>query len=113
LTYCLLKRLIAGQPTIFSTEPEKRFLFHETGVYSIPHNSFSQCDNIELQRRHPDALALVDFNDNQLTVADFLYFRTVVASSPKLHRYKEWMKQKNVQTYVMKTWAWPEVYHAR
>lgn len=40
LTYCLLRRLIAGLPTIFAKNRDIRYLFLDSGVYWIPSDPF-------------------------------------------------------------------------
>ncbi|EDR09961.1 uncharacterized protein LACBIDRAFT_325872 [Laccaria bicolor S238N-H82] len=41
LMYSLLRRLIAGLPTIFAKSPINRYIFLDSGVYWIPHDSFA------------------------------------------------------------------------
>ncbi|GJJ14159.1 hypothetical protein Clacol_008419 [Clathrus columnatus] len=115
LTYHLIQRLLAGQITIFSLNPNARYLFHKSGVYRILGVSLLSLQeaNPELNQGRP--LVLVDFNvsQTQLHLNVFQSNPILAVSSPNRARYKAWRKQSMAIQYVMKTWRWDEIFHAR
>ncbi|GBE89847.1 hypothetical protein SCP_1701720 [Sparassis crispa] len=56
---------------------------------------------------------LYDSNEAQGSLnwdsSSFRPWKMVFSTSPKLSRYKEWVKQKNAVMYVMKPWSWSEI----
>ncbi|GBE89840.1 hypothetical protein SCP_1701650 [Sparassis crispa] len=126
LVYALVKRLTEGQPTIFSTAPLKYYLFQNSGAYRFTsadmdgstlrsaildlHNGVVPGGNFT---EEDAGWILYDSNAAQGPLIwdseDFLPWKMVFSTLPKLSRYKEWVKQKNAVMYVMKPWSWSEI----
>ncbi|KAL5484750.1 SQS1_5 [Sanghuangporus weigelae] len=113
LSYCLLKRLSSGRRTIFSFSPTRRYLFQDSGAFWIPNETISAAAGHITDDRDPDALILFDLNSSQPSPSSIRNWRTVVASSPKVSRWKHWQKEKIPKMFVMKTWTWEEIYISR
>jgi hypothetical protein len=63
--------------------------------------------------RLDNTLVLFDFNEEQSTPERFLHWRILVSSSPQSERYKEWVKHRGAEYWVMRAWSWEEIYLAR
>ncbi|EDR00963.1 uncharacterized protein LACBIDRAFT_312765 [Laccaria bicolor S238N-H82] len=113
LTYCLLRRLIAGLPTIFVKTSDIRYIFLDSGVYWIPCNSFNMSEDSPFTDRLDNTLVLFDLNEEQSTPERFYDWRVLVSSSPQSARYKEWVKHRGAEYWVMRTWSWEEISFAR
>ncbi|KAL6305203.1 hypothetical protein BKA93DRAFT_731796, partial [Sparassis latifolia] len=126
LLYALIKRLIKGRSTIYSTDPRSCYLFRESGAYQFTSEDMTPRDlrsaMREIHGRNvpggdfgavDEGWILFELNESQESLtwnsAKFLRWKTVISSSPKLSRYKEWVKQKNAMKYVMKPWSWSEI----
>ncbi|KAL5480221.1 SQS1_1 [Sanghuangporus weigelae] len=113
LTYCLLKRLSSGKRTIVSWSDTSRYLFQDNGAFWIPNKIIAAAGLKVTDDRDGDALILYDLNNNQPKPYEMRNWHIVVASSPKNSRWKEWEKETQAQTYIMKTWGWEEMYISR
>ncbi|KAL5526986.1 SQS1_4 [Sanghuangporus sanghuang] len=113
LTYCLLKRLSSGKRTIVSWSDTSRYLFQDDGAFWIPFKTIAAAGLKVTDDRDRDALILYDLNNNQPRPYEMRNWHIVVASSPKNSRWKEWEKETQPETYIMKTWGWEEMYISR
>lgn len=113
LTYCLLRRLLAGLPTIFAKTGDIRYIFLDSGVHWIPSNSFRMSEDPLFTDQVDNTLVLFDLNEEQSTPERFLHWRILASSSPKSGRYREWSKHRGAEHWVMRTWSWEEIYFAR
>ncbi|KAL6298943.1 hypothetical protein BKA93DRAFT_809003 [Sparassis latifolia] len=126
LVYALTKRLTEGQPTILSTASLGYFLFQNSGAYqftnadmdgSLLRSGIRAIHNGDVPGgnfKEKDAgWILYDSNEAQGSLnwdsSSFRPWKMVFSTSPKLSRYKEWVKQKNAVMYVMKPWSWSEI----
>ncbi|KIK01931.1 hypothetical protein K443DRAFT_59464, partial [Laccaria amethystina LaAM-08-1] len=110
LTYCLLRRLIAGLPTIFAIQKRNCYVFLDSGVYWIPYDSFNMCEDPPFTNPVENTLVLFDLNEVQPTPEQFQHWRILALSSPQSGRYKEWTKHQGAKTWVMRSWPWEEIY---
>ena len=110
LTYCLLKRLITGLPTIFSKTIPNRYIFLDSGVYWIPYASFDISRQPPFTDSVKNNLVLFDLNKEQPTTEPFADWIILASSSPRSERYKEWFKTQKVERWVMRPWSWEEIY---
>ena len=109
LTYCLVRRLIAGLPTIFAKHEADRYLFLDSGVYWIPYDSFDLSEKPPFTDRVENTLVLFDLNEMQSTPEHFQRWRVLATSSPQSGRHKEWAKRQGAECWNMKTWSWGEI----
>jgi len=107
LTYCLVKRLVAGQPTIFAVSDRDCYAFRDNGVFWTSSSTYQRRTTID-----DNVLVLCDLNSRQPQPVDF-GLKMLVVSSLNQQRYKGWYKYTRADMYVMKTWAWEEIYRAR
>lgn len=116
LTYCLLRRLVAGKSTIFSLSPTARYVFLDQGAYWVPDRSVFLLQ--EALDNDNDGLILYDINNAQghaMDTRSLKFWDSIVALSPSEHRFKSWEKDNMATSwrFVMKTWSWSEVYLSR
>ncbi|OBZ68928.1 hypothetical protein A0H81_11004 [Grifola frondosa] len=115
LIYVLFKKLLAGEPVLFQQyEPEKIFIFCETGVFTYPARE-DPSDLAELAETHgfSRAIALVDSNDQINKPPSCIKLPSpifVVQTPSPAQEHRKWSKEKkHVTTRVMRPWSWPEI----
>lgn len=120
LTYCLVRRLAKGLPTVFATTPRDRYVFLESGVFWAPDQAFDDWENeevdnacLEFARPGLDGLVLFDINVDQSFKCIPRDWRTLVASSPNPKEVHRWKKENDAIKFYMKTWGLEEVYLCR
>lgn len=115
LTYRLVRRLIAGLPTVFAKQKDDRYVSLDSGVYWIPSHSFNLSGHPPFTDRVlvKNTLVLFDLNEMQSTPEQFQHWRVLASSSPQPGRCKEWAKHRLARSWTMKTWSSGEINFAR
>ena len=115
--YVLLRRLQAGQPTLFSTTAHRTYLFDQSGIRRIHSQSVDAADVLQLTRRPSDEAlsvwSLIDPTarmepvDACLATCMFFY---VVFTPPERTRFKHLITHYEAETWIMSTWTDGELF---
>ncbi|TPX47861.1 hypothetical protein SeLEV6574_g02414 [Synchytrium endobioticum] len=109
LVYVLIERLLAGKPTALQFEPDGYYYFNVSGV-----KFYAQAVECPSSYENP-TWALADSNED--VAIPCVGFRRssfaviVQATSPRVARYKSWVKHREVNNgiYYMNNWTWEEI----
>lgn len=114
IIYALLRRMAAGQRTLFSTAHGTTYLFDEQGAWQMEKKNIS-VNHIPIADSDGSLWSLIDAADDtplrNQPVACSLAF-AVVATSPEVRRYNWWYKKGagRIRHVIAEPWSVEELY---
>ncbi|KAG0638815.1 hypothetical protein HOY80DRAFT_922315 [Tuber brumale] len=111
LSYLLVCRLRACQPTVYRTSDQACFLFDEDACgIQITVETLSQLP--PAKKRELWVLTDQTLEDTQWHMPTSGWFVVLAASPQKMAASKSWEKERNPDLYFMRNWNWPEIFAA-
>ncbi|KAF8576198.1 hypothetical protein K439DRAFT_1623009 [Ramaria rubella] len=117
LYYILIKRLLEGKCTVLQDRAPYFLFFDDAGCREIQITDTQHADLSDKPYAMRQTWILVDSNDGMDKPAEFATGRlcdafVVQASSPRISRWKGWVKERGGRALIMQPWSWPEIYAA-
>jgi hypothetical protein len=104
--FALIRRMILGETVMFTSHHQTTYLLDDTGVWA------KSVTDIYLDHLPDKIWSIIDAGAKPEPVSELVssaMFFSVFTTSPKLIRYKEFMKRRGVRLWVLNPWVESEI----